>query len=127
MNRDDKRQLVNEGYVRYQVASYTRGGSNELDRAAIAVPGESYVDGSVREKAYRGKKILIVHSYHADVKGVIAKNEGMKSVLGQSGADFDFFYIICHIRKLGADANQSCDKSNRSCNAVDHWNLVDLR
>jgi hypothetical protein len=42
---------------------------------------------------YEGKKVLIVHSYHPEVSGVIEKNAGIERVLSGSGIGYEYFYM----------------------------------
>ncbi len=42
---------------------------------------------------YEGSKILIVHSYHAEVSGVITKNQGLLNVLDKAGIEYKMIYM----------------------------------
>jgi ABC-type uncharacterized transport system substrate-binding protein len=42
---------------------------------------------------YEDKKILIVHSYHPEIKGVIEKNKGLISVLKNVGVEYKIIYM----------------------------------
>jgi ABC-type uncharacterized transport system substrate-binding protein len=43
--------------------------------------------------SYVGKKILVVQSYHPDLKGVIEKNDGIKSILDKVDIDYKTIYM----------------------------------
>jgi len=42
---------------------------------------------------YEGKKILVVHSYHPEVTGVVEKNKGLTSVLENVGVEYKIIYM----------------------------------
>jgi hypothetical protein len=45
------------------------------------------------EKDYAGKRVLVVHSYHQEVPGVIVKDAEMKSLFTHVGIGHEFFYM----------------------------------
>ena len=54
-------------------------------------PADEFVE--VEEINYEGNRILIVHSYDAENKGVIANNTGLLSALDESGIEYKIFYM----------------------------------
>jgi ABC-type uncharacterized transport system substrate-binding protein len=48
---------------------------------------------SSEEAHYKGKRIMIVHSYHEDLEGVRAKDVGLKEIFKEAGVDHEFFYM----------------------------------
>jgi len=48
---------------------------------------------AAEKAAYEGRKILIVHSYHPEVRGVIERNKGLTSVLKNRGVEYKTIYM----------------------------------
>jgi hypothetical protein len=43
--------------------------------------------------SYEGKKILVVHSYHSEHKGVVENNEALNSVFDESAVEYKIVYM----------------------------------
>ena len=50
-------------------------------------------EANAEKNSYAGKRVLVVHSYHKEVPGVIAKDAEIKSLFDRVGIGYDFYYM----------------------------------